>query len=275
MAALLSALDALAEGGRGQGAAPQEGPWIAWSQPPSRRPLAPDDVHVWCVVLDRDEASRRPLAEVLAPDERVRADRFHFARDRGRFIVARGTLRLILAAYVDLEPSRIAFRYGPHGKPGLSHPGDQESLVFNLAHSGGLALVAVSRSGDLGVDLEELRPLEGLQRIAGRYFSAGEAAGLLALPPEQRGLAFFRCWTRKEAYLKATGEGLADRLDRFEVSLAPDAAPALVADELDPAATAQWSIYELRPAASFVGALAVKAKTAELRIRCWQHPLAR
>jgi 4'-phosphopantetheinyl transferase len=230
---------------------------IAWGLPPSRCRLAPDEVHLWCAELDGDGASAPLPVELLAPAERARAERFRFSRDRRRFIAARAVLRRILGRCLARPPAEIGFDYGPHGKPCLAalDGGRAESLAFNLAHSGGLALIAVAWGRRLGVDLEAVRPLADLERIARRYFSPAEAASLLCLPVEQRPQAFFSCWTRKEAYLKATGEGI-----------------GALGDEPDPAASARWSLVALDPAPGFVAALAIEAEAAAIRLRRWQYP---
>lgn len=220
-----------------------------------------DEVHVWSIGLDRPDASVRRLAELLAPDERARAERFVFPRDRRRFTVARAALRTILGVYLAREPAGLVFGYGPRGKPRI----DAE-IEFNLAHSHELALCAVARR-PVGIDLEHRRPIAEVARLAETAFSPPERAVLLALPESARADAFFACWTRKEAYVKARGDGLYLPLDGFDVSLGEPA--ALLANRLDPAEPARWALYSLAPAADYVGALAVARPAVRLGARVW------
>jgi 4'-phosphopantetheinyl transferase len=209
----------------------------------------------------------RELAGILAPDERERAERFHFERLRWRFVVGRGVLRIILAGYLGTAPAGVRIAYGLRGKPRLAD-GHGDALRFNLAHSGGLALYAVTRGRELGVDLEEVRPLEDAEAIAARYFSAGEAAALGALPHADRLAGFFRCWTRKEAYVKARGEGLAIPLHQFDVSVAPDEPARLLGSRREPGDADRWSLVGLSPAPGYAGALAIEGRGWSLS--CWQ-----
>jgi 4'-phosphopantetheinyl transferase len=226
----------------------------------------PDEVHVWSIPLDHGDDVVARLAESLWPDERARAARFVFPRDRRRFTVARGALRQILAGYLGLAPSALSFAYGPRGKPGLAQPA---GLEFNLAHSHELALCAVTSGRAVGVDVEWLRPMPDLLSVARIAFSPAELAALLARPEEDRLATFFRCWTGKEAYIKARGDGLALPLDAFDVSLAADQPLALLANRLDPAEPSRWSLHALAPADGYLGALAVAGPTVSLRPLTW------
>jgi 4'-phosphopantetheinyl transferase len=233
----------------------------------SRPSIRPDELHVWSIPLEPADDVVARLAETLSADERARADRFVFPRDRRRFVVARGALRSILASYLDLAPSALAFAYGPAGKPRLEGSAD---LDFNLAHSHELALCAVTAGGPVGVDVEWLRPMPDLLAVARTAFSPAEQAALLARPEGERLAAFFRCWTSKEAYLKARGDGLSLPLDSFDVSLAADQPPALLANRLDPAEPGRWTLHAFAPAEGYVGALAVGGRPVELRWRVWR-----
>jgi 4'-phosphopantetheinyl transferase len=239
----------------------------AW-QPAAEFPaLGEGAVHVWRVFLDQPAECRTELRRLLSADEEVRARRFHFPRDRDRFVVCRGTLRSLLGRYLAHDPGRLRFAYGPHGKPALVTNGATGRLRFNVSHSEGLALVAVTRGREVGVDLERVRPELDAEEIADRYFSAHEIQALRALPRPLRLKAFFHCWTRKEAYLKARGSGLALALDRFDVTLGPGDPAALLANRDDPAEARRWSLRELTPGPGFVGALAVEWHSA--RLWCW------
>jgi len=213
-----------------------------WSAPPARLRLAPDELSVWLVPVDAPPNRLRELVGALSADEQLRVARYHFERDRVRFIAARGTLRRILGAYLGRPPHTIAFAYSPYGKPSL--PNDP-SVSFNVSHSGDWAICALALNRCIGVDIELIRRDLAEESIAERFFSPREVADLRSLPAEQQPPAFFRCWTRKEAFVKARGEGLSLPLDRFDVSLRPDAPPALVRTLDDPGEAARWSMLAL------------------------------
>jgi 4'-phosphopantetheinyl transferase len=164
-------------------------------------------VDLWYVHLLAAPVRIADLYETLSHDEKRRANRFYFEKDRDSFIIGRGILRAVLGAYLGQSPRTIHFQYGPNGKPGLQ-PRSRPVLYFNLTHSEEFAVYAFSRDCELGVDLECLREIGNAEDIASRFFSPDECADLLSLNPDQRKEAFFNCWTRKEAYLKAVGDGL-------------------------------------------------------------------
>jgi 4'-phosphopantetheinyl transferase len=188
------------------------------------------------------------LYGILTPQEREHATRFRLAEHRRQFIVCRGTLRKILSRYLELHPARIAFVYNHHGKPSLR----DSDLRFNVSHSGSWALQAVTRAGEVGVDIERMDPQFAAEQIPERFFSPREVAQLRALPADLQTAAFFRCWTRKEAYIKARGLGLALPLDSFDVSLGPDDPPALLrgADG--------WSVRDLEAPPGHAAAVAAE-----------------
>ncbi len=227
--------------------------------------LAGDETHLWDVDLLAAPAEIERLGSFLADDERGRAARYHFDRHRRRFIVSQGVLRALLGAYLGREAGGIVFEYGPKGKPSL--PGEPE-LHFNVSHSHERSVVAISAGGELGVDIERLRPLPDADGIAQRFFSPREAATYAAVPRQQRPEAFFNCWTRKEAFIKALGEGLFLSLDRFDVSLVPgDRAEILRIDD-DPEKARDWSLTDFRPVDGFAGALA--APWTPSAVRGWR-----
>lgn len=250
-------------GGSSTPSTPQE--WLPASAPPPV--LDPSSVHVWRICLEVPDAEQAERAAVLSPDEMARAARFHFERDRRRWVAARGAVRAILAGYLGRSAPSLTFRIGPHGKPALDGPPAADGLEFNLSHSGSLALCAVARGRAVGVDVEAIRPDFATGNIARRFFSRAEVAALEALPPAARVEAFFACWTRKEAYIKARGTGVALGLDRFEVSLAPDRPAALLATLDDPAAAARWRLVALRPGEGYAGAAVTDGPA---RLSCWQ-----
>ena len=204
-------------------------------------------ITVWTASLDRDDKERAEWEAMLSPEEKARADRFHFVKDRNRFVAGRGLLRELLGKYIHQEPAGLEFAYGPYGKPALSGANAAKGVSFNLAHSGGLAVYAISRQRNLGIDVERIQPESAGEDIARRYFSLREVSDLQSLPPEERVEAFFRCWTRKEAYLKALGTGLQTPLDSFSVSLLPGE-PA----EFLGGVASCWNMAAFRPAEHYV-----------------------
>lgn len=239
-----------------------------WGPRPADLELGRDEIHVWLASLDQPQAVVRRLAQSLSGDERLRAERFRFEQDRRRFSVGRGLLRVILARYLGVAPSRMEFRFGPYGKPALAGLSSGDGFRFNVSHSHGLALYAFGRHGEVGVDLEYVRPVPDADEIAERCFAPGERAALRALPPRERHRAFFRCWTRKEAYIKAVGDGLTRRLDGFEVSLAPGEPARLVSVAGAPEEASRWWLEEIAPAPQYVAALACEGHRR--RLACWE-----
>jgi len=231
-------------------------------------PLGLDDVHVWRFALDLSPAETTLLGQTLAAEEIERASRFHHSVHRERFIVAHGGLRAIVSQYVNLQPSQLRFLTNPYGKPSIKNNLNGDEIRFNLSHSQNLALVAITRGRSVGVDVEHIRPDFAEERIARRFFSPQEVESLLSFPIEKRIDAFFACWTRKEAYIKAKGEGLSMPLDQFDVSLIPGEKEIKLSTRPDPAQGLHWKIYELSPGPGFVGALAVNG--LEVAISCWQ-----
>lgn len=191
--------------------------------------LAVGDVHVWRV--DLEAPTPGPAVKTLDPAEKARAARFVFERDRRRFVASHGALRAILSLYVGEAPEDVAFTEGPHGKPALLQ--GKGAVRFNLSHSGEIALVAVGRDREVGVDVEAWREIADLLALARTCFSEAERAVLASLPELDRRPAFFAGWTRKEAFLKALGDGLARPLDRFDVTIAPRETPRLLRVEGD------------------------------------------
>ncbi len=223
--------------------------------PSPERPfqLNPDEVHTWCVGLDVSPETCVRLHATLASHERSRCARFRFEHDRRRFVVAHGVLRELLARYLQIPPGRIRYVYNAFGKPDLS-PEFGNLLRFNLSHSAGLALIAIAANASVGVDLEYIRAQPDYVEIARRFFSTAEVERLRRLPRHLRAKAFFNCWTRTEACVKAHGEGLAN----FE-GASNGSSPA-----------GRWSLYTLRPAPGYIGALAIEGSGWRLAQRQWQ-----
>jgi 4'-phosphopantetheinyl transferase len=232
-------------------------------QPP---PIDNNQVHVWTLDLQLPPDQLAVSHNLLNTTERERAARFHFDRDRNHFIAARGQLRTVLGRYTGVLPARIAFTYGDHGKPYLA--GNLDSLQFNLSHSHHLALLAVTRHHEIGVDIEYLDREVSVSEIAKRFFSQRESGQLLSLHPTAQRPAFFRCWTRKEAFLKAKGMGITFGLDQFSVSLHPEEKAQLLETPYDPEEAAQWTLVHLEPAPGYVGAIA--ATESVTRVETWR-----
>jgi 4'-phosphopantetheinyl transferase len=230
--------------------------------------LAPGVVHVWRIRLDVSDQLAARFEPTLAADERERADRFRTAELRRRFVAGRGALRALLGAYLGIEPALVAFSYGHRGKPSLANPG----VEFNLAHTDDLALCALTVGRAVGVDVERLRPMDDAERIIARYFTSRECLEFLEHPRAERASAFFRGWTRKEAFLKATGEGLAASLDSFEVSLDAGGARLLRVGD-DPDAARRWSLVDVDVEPGFVAALAVEGPIEAVFVRDWKPEL--
>jgi 4'-phosphopantetheinyl transferase len=204
-------------------------------------PLPPDELHVWRATLDRSAEVTAGLERVLSADERSRARRFYLERLRARYVVGRGLLRVLLARYVGGGPEELEFTYGEHGKPLLRGPGPW----FNLAHSGAEAVFAFSSSAEVGVDVELADTGRTHERVAERFFAPAEVESLHSLPGALRPRAFLCCWTRKEAFIKARGDGLSLPLTSFEVTLAPDEPPAVLRTAWSTSEPAEWSLVDL------------------------------
>jgi len=238
---------------------------------PATCELPRDEVHVWAAVLDLTQATIGRLEASLSLAERERAARFRFEVHKNRFIVGRGLVRYLLAWYLGAEPSALDFVYGPHGKPSLANRFGGTGLQFNLAHSEDLALVAITRAGVIGIDVERIRVLDDAEELVARFFSANETAAFRNLTAELKPAAFFSLWTRKEAWLKATGEGIARALHRVEVSFLPGEPARLIRLPSDLGNSECWFMQDLVPAPGFAAALALAANEATLH--CWSSDI--
>ncbi|MCC6862392.1 MAG: 4'-phosphopantetheinyl transferase superfamily protein [Bryobacterales bacterium] len=222
--------------------------------------MSPAEVQVWRVPLEGGGDPR-----VLSEQERERAARFRFERHRRRFTAAHTALRSILARATGELPGSLRFAFGPYGKPAL----ESGRVRFNLSHSSEVALVALAVDREVGVDVERMRPEITAERIAERFFSPHEVEALRALPEERRFEAFFHCWTRKEAFIKARGEGFSHPLDSFDVSLVPGEPARLLATRPDAAEASRWSLAELPVPSGYTAALAVEGTSFQLAIYDW------
>jgi 4'-phosphopantetheinyl transferase len=222
------------------------------------------EIHLWEFPLAVSDPVRATLQAWLSEEERARASRFHFEADARRFAVARGSLRSILGAYSGSAACDLKFVYSQPGKPRLAD--ERTRLRFNLSHSGERGLLAVASGREVGADIEAMRKNVEFDQLAERFFSEHERDTLRRLPPEKKVPAFYRCWTSKEAFLKALGIGLSRSLSSFDVALVGPA--GLLATRPDPAEARLWSLFEHEAAAGYAAAVAVEGTIA--RIRVWR-----
>lgn len=230
-----------------------------------------NDLHVWRVPLFATNHDMSRLDECLAPDEIERAARFVFARDRNRFVAARGSLRQILAQYMGRQPQEVQFSYGQYGKPELALPQQDPRIQFNLSHSGEWALVAVARGFPVGVDIEQVCPEFATAELAAHVFSPDEQAAVAATPPQQRVAAFYKCWTSKEAYIKGLGDGLGIPLAEFDVCVRPDRPTRLLRPYHGAGNRGAWSLHDLDPGPGYAAALATPHATGRIVMREWHQ----
>jgi 4'-phosphopantetheinyl transferase len=231
--------------------------------------LAEGHVHIWRLEPEPEvELSR--YFRLLDSDEQDRARRFRFPNLTRNFIVDHGRLRLLLGAYTQSRPEDLVFARNEFGKPKLANPAlTNHRLHFNLSHTKGLTLLAVCLGSEVGIDVEAVRPMDDWQGIALSHFSPRENAALQSTIESDRQNGFFRCWTRKEAFLKANGLGLSKPLDLFAVSLAADEFPELLSCEWDSQATSRWSLVSLALGPEFAAALAIQRREWTLRFFNW------
>ena len=222
--------------------------------------LPPEEVHLWRIELATVAQGEPRWRKILSPDEQTRAARFHFARDRQRFAATRALLRIVLGSYAGLEPEKLVFSYSDKGKPFLNSQGTEDGVEFNVSHSGETALLAVARGRAVGVDVEQIRDNLDPLAIARRYFSPHEQSQLEAFEKREHYAGFFRCWTRKEAYIKARGDGLSLALDSFDVSLKPDDQDALLACRAAETDVKTWLLREVTVGEGYAAALCVQGR---------------
>jgi 4'-phosphopantetheinyl transferase len=230
-------------------------------------PLVPNAVHVWRIALNPDDGVVVRLGATLSSDEVERADRFRGPMLRRRFVVGRAAMRSILAGYLEAEPERITFAYGARGKPRLA--GVDEWLEFNLSHTEDLALCAITRGKAVGIDIERLRPMDDAGQIMSRFFTSREQAEFFNHPQQEQPAAFFRAWTRKEALLKATGDGLASLGDTYEVPFAK-VGPERMSLSDDTEAVPCWTLLDLDVGLEYLAALAVAGRLGEVLLNDWK-----
>lgn len=231
-----------------------------------------EEIQLWLADLDRPPVPMPRLEALLDPDERARAARFRFEVHRNRYAVGRGLLRILLGRVTGRPPESLVFRYGVKGKPFLADPAPdpRAALQFNLSNSANGVLIAVARGGEIGVDIEALRPMDDAAELVERFFAPSERSTFSRLPPEERTTGFFSGWTRKEAYVKARGDGLSLPTTEFEITLGPREPARLERFEREPAEVGRWSFAAFEPARGFLGALAIEGRERELARRFWR-----
>jgi 4'-phosphopantetheinyl transferase len=229
--------------------------------------LSNDHIHVWMASLDVSLELLERFRSTLPPEELERVGHFYSLRDRARFVAGRGVLRNLLGSYIRLAPDRIVFSYNEYGKPALY--GQHSGLRFNLSHSGGIAVIAVTFERDLGVDVEQYSQCKADEGVAERYFSPRELACFRAAPESLRTRIFLNCWTRKEAYIKARGMGFSIPLNSFDVSSAPGE-PAGLLTTVQPEDSGEFQLEDLMLGENYVGALAAHGRGWTFELRRWQ-----
>lgn len=251
----------------------KDGTPAVWSHHPDDWGLQSDQVDIWRAFLDASTPLStslstdpdRSIESTLSADEAQRAARFVFPQDRRRFVLSHGHLRGILACYLDCEPGQLEFSANEYGKPALA----DHSLEFNLSHSGDYALLAVSHQHKVGIDVERVRQDIEFEDLARRFFSQWEYSELMNMPHEQRKTAFFRCWTLKEAYIKAHGLGLSLPLDGFDVALVPNQQPVLRTTRPNQTEASRWTLLSFDVDSEYTGAVAVESTTPKIRFWDW------
>jgi len=242
-------------------------PSPSWVVPPAKGVLVAGEVHLWRAETNAAQLCVDCCAAVLSAAEQERAAKFRFAKDRRLYTVAHAALRSILADYLNITPTNLQFDAGANGKPRLAPALAKDGMQFNLSHSHELALIAVTREREIGVDVERVKEDFAFDELAERYFTAREVSAIRALPKELRRRAFYQCWTSKEAFLKAKGVGLSGKLDEVQITL-NDAGKVEIQGKL-----AKWSLVELHPASAYVGALALQEPNCQFKYYQWR-PLA-
>ena len=220
-------------------------------------------IHIWSFPTKASPYSVATFEGALVPEERDRALRFRFDHLYTSFVIVHGVLRHLLGHYLDCNPTEVAFAYGVRGKPALA---SSSRIQFNLTHSGDLAVIAVTLRREIGVDVEQIRPLSHIQQIANQLFCPEEAFEVISAPQTEREIAFFRCWTRKEAFIKATGDGLSAPLSSFRVTVQRDAPARFVHIQQNATEAAAWTLHDLHVAVDYAAALAYRDQRRPVRL---------
>jgi 4'-phosphopantetheinyl transferase len=229
--------------------------------------LKPDDIHVWSIELNSSTDQVNRFKGLLSQIEIRRAERLRSSLDQKRFIIRHSALRFLLGRYLRTDPESLRFECGEYGKPALTKAAGRQTIHFNMSSSQGIALLAIARRFHLGVDIEYIHDIAEINQIAEQFFSKSENKDFQKLPEQTKREAFFNCWTRKEAFIKATGDGMYRPLQEFRVSLVPGEPARLMHVRNDPQAVSRWTIQDLKPVPGFTAALAADGRIR--RLYCW------
>ena len=239
----------------------------SWCSPPDKLVISKYDVHVWKADIEKLAASLHTFAAILSYEERRRAERYRFERDRVRYIIAKGVLRIIIGNYyLTIDPTQIEFCYGTHGKPFLEKRFGDGKFHFNQSDSNGIVLYAFAIDRQIGIDLEYIRDIVDAQSIVANNFSEYEKKSFNALPTKDKKEAFFKCWTRKEAYIKAIGKGLYYPLDQFDVSVSPNEPPKIIRIDGSSAEASKWTLADVTTHSDYSAALAFEGVGAAMQL---------
>lgn len=225
----------------------------------------PGDVHVWCASLKQSMSTLKQFANILSPKERKRADQFYFEKDKNHYITGHGVIKVLLSRYLNKRAKDIGFCYGPYGKPECVDQCNNKKIYFNYSHSEEVALYAFSIDNDLGIDVEYIRDIADMNQIVNNICSQEEIIVFETLAESDRRTAFFNCWTRKEAFIKAVGKGLSMPLDQFKVSFLPNKPAKLLSVNAEEKTKQEWHIQDLKPAYGYAAAIAVKGPPPNLK----------
>ncbi len=239
-----------------------------WPFPPTDLSLSGDDIHLWCVCLQQSDAIVAQMAKVLSADELKRAKRFHFQKHRDRFIVAHALLRKLLSDYTKTELRRIVFAFSKNGKPCLLEKPGRKKIGFNLSHSKDYALIGFAHERAIGVDLEYIRDITDMAKVAEHVFSKNEISYWHTFSEIEKKEAFYKFWTRKEAYLKAVGEGFTSAVNTIDVSVHPFKESTTLVSGKYSENQNRWTVRDLKPLSGFAAAFAVAGDKADFQ--CWQ-----
>ena len=229
--------------------------------PQSKYHLKENLIHVWSCSFSKSKSKLSRFEGFLSENEKKRAAKVKFEKDKSSFIISRGVLREILSGYLGISPSKVTFEYTSYGKPFLS----KYNLKFNISHSGDLAVFVFNMESEIGVDIERIKNNLNVLELTDNFFSKNEIESLHAMPPEQLNRAFYRCWTRKEAFIKAEGSGLSFPLNQFTVSLDNDCQATLLKTEWDSSEKENWSLFSFVPEDGYLVAVAVRQKLVSVR----------
>lgn len=228
------------------------------------QPLLDSDIHVWCASLDRPDQELPNFAGLLSADEKARAEKFHFAKDRRRYIIGRGLLRVLLSNYLEMESSAFEFTYGLHGKPALESHFNGRVFEFNLSHSRDKVIYIFNWDQPIGIDIEYDHPLKDLDDFAFQFFTPNECNFIQSLPMDQKRESFFKIWTCKEAFLKANGSGLTSPINEVEVALTTDKTASLTSIGGNREQAAHWRLELFTPLAGYQSALAIEKQGGKI-----------